>query len=108
MARDQYEGDGPRLSGPGADLYPAYLRYMEQAGRALFDLLPTDACRAFFLRVHRPLSAELFYACRDRLAAAGGGRLARLEETLAQGFAPEPTPRDRELSSPYLGLTRPS
>jgi hypothetical protein len=91
---------------PGRGLYPAYLRYLEDARRALLELLPDDACRRDFRQALRPLSAEQFQACRERLAAVDDGQaLARLERTLAEGFRGEPTPAERALCSPYLGLT---
>jgi hypothetical protein len=106
MANDRSGWVGAGPWGAGADLYPAYLRYVEQARRALLELLPDDACRADFRQALRPLSAEQFQACRECLAAAGGDQaLARLERTLAEGFVAEPTPAERALCAPYLGLT---
>jgi hypothetical protein len=106
MVNDRSDWGAFRPLGAGAGLYPAYLRYAEQARRALLELLPNDACRAYFRQALRPLSGEQFHACRDRLAAEGDWRaLARLEETLAEGFVAQPTARERALCSPYLGLT---
>jgi hypothetical protein len=102
-------GDREAVRPCAAGLYPAYLRYLEEARRALLELLPDDACRAYFRQALRPLSGEQFRACRDRLAAEGDGRgLARLERALAEGFVAQPTPRERALCAPSLGLTAPS
>jgi len=105
MTNDRNWREAPGPWGAGANLYPAYLRYMEQARRAFLELLPNEACRAFLRQAHRPLGGEEFGACAARLAAEGGQGLERLEEALAAGFAAQPTDAERRLCAPYLGLT---
>jgi hypothetical protein len=72
------------------DAYAKYLRFMEDARRAILPLMPSSHSRQFFLAVHRPLSVDQFRQCLAALDKEPQ-RLARVEQLLHKGFVNQST-----------------